>query len=333
MSSLSQMKADLHDRLWNAQQRWFEMRADGWTKHQVKMAGVKEANDQNYHMRPILFAGRSRVTYERILKSFLDFAHAKFGVQRLDDIDTKHAKAFLDDGIERGLAAKTLHTQRSALAKAFALLGKTSSGAALSRKYGEKIRGLVTAGTIAGPERATPSPEVVQRAIDILRKWDLRHRERTGRPRAYHLVARLQVETAARSISSTTRLRLESLKEGNAIEIVGKGGKALGLAITPDLHAAIREFLSQNPGVLADRDGYRTAWRRAVLAAAGRVTGTHGLRRRSAQDFYGKEYHRKLEDGASPPQARREARAQAVERLGHSRNRADQAACYLDRAA
>ncbi|MGH9784620.1 MAG: hypothetical protein ACRD88_10570 [Terriglobia bacterium] len=80
---------------------------------------------------------------------------------------------------------------------------------------------------------------------------------------------------------------------------------------------------------------YRTAWRRAVLAAGGRVTGTHGLRRRSAQDFYRDEYHRhrRLAAGNSPPQARREARAEAVERLGHGRDRADQAACYLGQAA
>jgi hypothetical protein len=333
MSSLSQMKADLHDRLWNAQQRWFQMRAEGWTKHEVKMAGVKEANDQNYHMRPILFTGRSRVTYERILKSFLTFAHERFDVQRLDNIDTKHAKAFLDDAIQRGLAAKTLHTYCSALAKAFALVGKTASGAALSRKYGERIRDLVTAGSIAGPKRATPSPDVVQRAIDILRAWDLRHQGRTGRPRAYHLVARLQVETAARSVSSTTRLRLESLKEGNAIEIVGKGGQALRLVISPNLYVAIQQFLSQNPGILGDRDGYRTAWRRAVLTARGRVTGTHGLRRRSAQDFYSAEYHRQLAAGASPTDARREARGETVGRLGHSRNRVDQATCYLGHSA
>jgi integrase len=331
--SLSQMKADLHDRLWNAQQRWFEMCAEGWTKHEVKMAGVKDANDQNFHMRPILFAGRSRVTYERILKSFLTFAHERFDVQRLDDIDTKHAKAFLDDGIQRGLAAKTLHTQRSALAKAFALVGKTASGAALSRKYGEKIRDLVTAGSIAGPERATPSPEVVQRAIEILRGWDLRHQERTKRPRAYHVVARLQVETAARGVSSTTRLRLENLKEGNVVEIVGKGGQALRLVISPDLYVAVQHFLSQNPGILADRDGYRTAWRRAIMVAGGRVTGTHGLRRRSAQDFYRTEYRKRLAAGASPAQARREARAETVERLGHSRDRVDQASCYLGPAA
>lgn len=330
---LAEMKKDLHDRLWNAQQRWFAMRDQGWTKYEVKMSGVRQFKDRNYHMRPIIFCGRSRVTYERALKNFLDFAHAKFGIQRLDDIDTPHAKAFLEEGIQRGLAAKTLHTYRSALAKAFALVGKTASGASLSRKYGTRIRERVAAGAIPGPERATPSPEVVGRAIDILRGWDTRHQERTGHPRAYHLAARLQVETAARSVSSTTRITLDALMDGNQIELVSKGGKRLLAVISPDLHGAIRQHLQATPGVLADRDGYRTAWRRAILAAGGRVTGTHGLRRRSAQDFYREEYHRRLAAGASPPEARREARAEAVERLGHSRDRGDQAACYLDPAA
>jgi hypothetical protein len=327
------MKSELHDRLWKAQERWFAMRDRGWTKFEIKMAGVRESRDQNHYMRPILFSGRSRVTYERILKDFLDFAHSKFGVQRLDDIDTPHAKAFLEDSIQRGLASKTLHTYRSALAKAFALVGKTASGVSLSRKYGAKIRELVAAGAVPGPERATPSRDVVERAIAILRGWDTRHQERTGQPRAYHLAARLQLETAARSVSSTTRITPDALKDGNRIELVAKGGKRVLAVISPDLHAAIRQYLQANPGVLADRNGYRTAWRRAILAAGGRVTGTHGLRRRSAQDFYRDEYHRRLAAGASPAEARQEARAEAVERLGHSRDRRDQAACYMGDAA
>jgi hypothetical protein len=333
MSGLSQMKGDLHDRLWKAQERWFTMRREGRTKHQVKMAGVREFADQNHYMRPILFAGRSRVTYERVLKSFVGFAHFKFGVQRLDDLDTHHAKAFLDDAMQRGLTAKTLHTYRSALAKAFALIGKTASGASLSRKYGAIIRNRLRAGVIAGPQRATPSPEVVRRAIEILRGWDARHHERTGHPRAYHLAARLQMETAARSISSTTRVGLEALKAGNRIELVGKGGRRLQVEISPDLHAAIRRHLADTPAPLADRDGYRSAWRRAVQAAGGRTTGTHGLRRLSARDFYRDEYRRRLAASASPAEACKEARAEAVERLGHSRDRADQAACYLGEAA
>lgn len=334
MASLSQMKADLHDRLWNAQQRWFAMRGDGQiSKHDVKMAGVREFGDQNYYMRPILFTGRTRTSYERALKSFLEFAHEKFAVQRLDDIDAKHAKAFLDDGIQRGLAAKTLHAHRSALAKAFALVGKTASGAALSRKYGAKIRELVAAGVIAGPQRATPSRAIAERAMEILREWDARHLERAGHPRAYHLAARLQLETAARSVSVTERLTKGCLKGENSLELIGKGGQAILRRVSPDLYAAVAEHLVNAAEPLADLRGYHAAWRRAVGAAEGRVTGTHGLRRLSTQQFYHEEYNRRVTAGASPSEARREARAEAVQRLGHSRDRSDQASCYLGRAS
>ncbi len=326
------LRQDVHDRLRGAFERWQALRGTT-TKFELKMRGLREHQDPQYFLRPLIFTGETLRSYDGVLKEFAAFAEREFGIRQLEKIGKREFRAFMDRGIERGLAAKTLHRHRSALAKVYALVGKAASGAALSRKYGGKIRDLVRSDIIAGPERATPSPEVVRRAIEILREWDRRHFDRTGRPRAYHLVARLQVETAARSISSTIRLGLDALKEGNAIELQGKGGKVIRVTISSDLHSAIREYLSLNPGILAARDGYRKAWRRAVLDAGGRVTGTHGLRRRSAQDFYGDEYHRRLAAGASPSEARREARADAVERLGHSRDRADQATCYLGDAA
>ncbi len=332
MGGLSQMKADLHDRLWNAQQRWFEMRDQGWTKYAIKTEGIRQAGDPNLLMRPILFTGRTRTTYEGVLKCFLEFAHEKFEVQRLDDVGTPHARAFLDDAIRRGLAAKTLQLYRSALAKLGALTGQSASFAALSVKYGDRIRDLVASEHLAGPERATPSLEVAHEAVEILREWDDRHRLRTGRPRAYHLAARLQIETAARSVSASTRVTLGALKDGHRIALVGKGGRILECEVSPDLHAALRRFLTANPGGLADLPGYRMAWRRAIQTAGGRITGTHGLRRRSIREFYGDEYRRLLAGGAAPDVARREARARAVERLGHGRDRREQAACYLDPA-
>jgi hypothetical protein len=326
------LRQEVHDRLRGAFERWQALRGTT-TKFELKMRGLKEHQDPQYFLRPLIFTGETLRSYDAVLKEFVCFAEREFGITRLDEVDKREFRAFMERGIEQGLAAKTLHRWRSALAKGFALVGKAASGAALSRKYGAKIRALVRNGVIAGPGRATPSPEVVRRAIEVLKAWDQRHQERTGCPRAYHLVARLQLETAARSVSSTTRLDLDALKDGNVVELVAKGGKATRFVISADLHFAIREYLDRNPGRLADRDGYRTAWRRAVLAAGGRVTGTHGLRRRSAQDFHGAEYRRRLADGAAPSNARREARAETVERLGHSRNRGDQAACYLGPAA
>jgi hypothetical protein len=103
--------------------------------------------------------------------------------------------------------------------------------------------------------------------------------------------------------------------------------------VSADLYAAVAGHLDATGGSLADRRGYQAAWRRAVEAAQGRVTGTHGLRRLSTQDFYRREYARLLAGGASPAEARQAAREEAVQRLGHNRDRSDQAACYLGEAA
>lgn len=332
--SLNGMKRDLHDRLWNAQQRWFAMRGAGQvSKFDMKKAGIREFRDPNHYLRPLLFTGRTRTTYERVLKCFVEFAHARFGVQKFDDIDTKHGKAFLDDAIQRGLAAKTLHVYRSALAKGFALIGKTASGESLSRKFGARIRDLVVAGAIPGPARVTPSHAVVERAIDILRDWDARHFERTGEPRAYHLAALLQLETAARGVSVTDRLTKDCLKGDSHLDVIGKGGQVILTQVTPGLYAAISEHLGNSGRTLADLRGYQAAWRRAVVATGGRTTGTHGLRRLSTQEFYREKYAQLLANGSSPEEARQEARQEAVQRLGHSRDRGDQAVCYLGSAA
>lgn len=327
--SLSGMKHDLHDRLWNAQQRWFAMREDGWTKHAVKKAGISDAGDQNARMRNLLFTGATRTTYEKILKSFVEFAHAKFGAQRLEDIGVREARSFMDAAIEQRLAAKTLHTYRSALSKYGSVTGQTRSFAALSSRYGRIIRGLTHSGQVDGPDRATPSPEVMNRAIEILRAWDTHSND----SRAYHLAARLQLETAARSFSATERMTRDCLLDGNRVCIIGKGGQRLIHMISPALHEELSRHLGAHPGPLADLRGYQAAYRRAMDKFGGKVTGTHGARRLSTQMFYSREYHRLVSAGLSPTDARREARAQAIERLGHSRGRTDQAACYLDRAA
>lgn len=330
---LSEMKQAMHDRLWNAHQRWLTMRQAGSaTKRELKLRGLREHGDANHYIRNLVFAGSTKRAVEETVKSFIEFAHVKFGVERLEDLGRREFNAFVENGIARGLAASTLETRCSHLAKAGALLGRTESFAALSRRWARRIRALARSGELRPPERATPSPEVVERAIAILRERDERHAARTGQPRAYHLVARLQLETAGRCVSATDRVTLDALREGNLVEIVGKGGKSLLLEVSPDLHGALRQHLLECPGPLADRDAYREAWRRAVKDAGGRVTGTHGLRRRSTQDFCRDEYHRRRVTGASPAHACAEARSATIERLGHSRDRQDQAACYLGSA-
>ncbi len=326
------MKQELHDKLWLAFQRWQELRESSVTKHDLKMRGIRECGDPNRHTRNLIFCGNTLRTYERVLRDFVDYARREHGATRLVDIGRKEFRAYMDRAIAQGLAVKTLNLYRSALAKfGSAVTRQTESFAALSGKYGWKIRQLAKLGQLTGPTRATPSREVLDRAIAILRDWDARHFGRTGEPRAYQLVARLQMETSARSISVTTRLTGDCLREGNLLTIIGKGGKELTFTLSPDLHRTLRVWFAQYPGPLAGQGGYRSAYARAVESAGGRVTGTHGARRRSVQDWYASRYRQAVGSGVAPADAAQQAAGEALERLGHSRHRRDHRATYLGR--
>ena len=303
------------------------------TKHGLKVRGIREGGDANRYIRNLIFTGSTKRAVEETLKSFVEFAHEKFGVERLEDLGRLEFKAFIEDGIARGLAASTLEARCSHLAKLGALIGKTESFTALSRKWAGRIRDLAREGALKKPERLTPSPEVVNRAIEVLRVWDQVHTARTGQPRGYYLAARLQLETAGRSVSVTERLTKDCLKDGSQIELNGKGGRRVLVPVSADLYSAIATHLDSAGQIKIEQRAYHSAWRRAVLAVGGRATGTHGLRRLSTQEFYRAEYARLIAAGAPPAEARMQARAAAVERLGHSRHRTDQAACYLGSAA
>jgi hypothetical protein len=127
----------------------------------------------------------------------------------------------------------------------------------------------------------------------------------------------------------TERLTAGCLKDGHQVALIGKSGKVLHYVLPPDLHHALRLWFAHRPGPLAGQRGYQTAYRRAIQAAGGRVTGTHGARRRSAQDFYIHQYRQAVGPGLSPSDAAEQAAGDAIERLGHGRARRDHRRIYL----
>jgi len=80
--------------------------------------------------------------------------------------------------------------------------------------------------------------------------------------------------------------------EGNQIELVGKGGRRILVPVSADLYAAIAAHMELAGDIHIEKRAYQTAWRRAVIGAGGRATGTHGLRRLSTREFYRAEYAR-----------------------------------------
>jgi hypothetical protein len=335
---ISKMKDELHAKLWQAQQRWFSLKDQGYTKHDLKVQGIRERGDMFYATRGIIFTGATRVAYEQELKRFLDYAYAVRGKSDNSQIDKKDFRAYLEARMAEGGARAEMNKIRAAIVKFGALYGKWESFHALSKKLGEKIRELSRSGQLRGPARPHVSPEVRQAVLDRLKALDLAAEARTGAPRAYALVLELQKEASLRSIEATDRLSRESLMglgdDKGRIAILGKGGRVRTAFVSSQLYHRLEAHFSRSKApALAPRRAYQVALRRATLAVSGKVTGSHAHRRTSALEEKNARYQDHLKKGKTTKKARRLAVEETVEHLGHSRNRRDLAAAYLGKGA
>jgi hypothetical protein len=327
---LSDMKEQLHQKLWAAQDRWFEQKAGGGTKRDLKLEGLRETGDIFAKTRFLIFTGATRVAYERELKRFVDYAHTALGRTQNREIDTKDFKAYIEHLLLHGASAKELSKVKSAIAKFGAFYGRAESFARVSRKIGGRIRELVRTHQLPPPARPHVTPQVREAVIRRLEQLDAE----CAAPRAYHLAARLQQEASLRAIEATKRFGRQSLLgltgEKGLVSILGKGGRVRTAEISCDLFSRIEDhFRRSSLETLADLRGYQQALRRSTLAVGGRATGTHAHRRTSATELKNALYRKYAGDGLTPKAARERAVQDTVEHLGHSRNRRDLAAAYL----
>ncbi len=82
---ISQMKDEIHARLWQAQQRWFSLKDQGLTKHDLKMQGIREHGDMFHATRAIIFTGATSFlcTGMRLrVRTWLPEAHARYETPR-----------------------------------------------------------------------------------------------------------------------------------------------------------------------------------------------------------------------------------------------------------
>jgi hypothetical protein len=328
------MKDELHAKLWQAQQRWFSLKYQGYTKHDLKVQGLRERGDMFYATRGIIFTGATRLAYEQELKRFLDYAHAVRGKTDNSQIDKKDFRAYLEARMAEGGAKAEMNKIRAAIVKFGALYGKWESFHALSKKLGEQVRELSRSGQLRGPSRPHVSPEVRAAVIDRLRHLDGLSEARTGVPRGYALALALQKEGSLRSIEATERFTRESLLrlEGDKgrIAILGKGGRIRTALISKDLFNRLQAHFDRSKAPsLAPLRAYQVAVRRATLAVGGQATGTHAHRRTSAEELKNAKYKDHVKDGKTTKQASELAVQDTVEHLGHSRNRSDLARAYL----
>jgi hypothetical protein len=331
---ISKMKDELHARLWSAQQRWFTLKEQGWTKHDLKMQGIRERGDMFYATRGIIFTGATRLAYEHELKRFLDYAHTVRGKADNIQVDKKDFRAYMEARLAQGGAKAEMNKIRAAIVKFGALYGKWESFHALSKKLGERIRELSKSGQLRGPSRPHVSPEVRAAVIDRLRYLDGLAEARRGAPRGYALALELQKEGSLRSVEATDRFTRQCLLgfEGDKgrVAIVGKGGRVRTVLISKELYGRLEDhFKCSKAESLAPLRAYQVAVRRATLAVGGKATGTHAHRRTSAVEVKNEKYKKHLKEGATTKNASELAIQDAVEHLGHSRTRKDLAAAYL----
>ncbi len=237
---ISIMKNELHVRLWSAQQRWFALKDQGLTKHDLKMQGIRERGDMFFATRAILFTGSTRLAYEKELKRFLDFAYTVRGRTENDQVDKKDFRAYMEVRLAQGGAKTEMNKIRAAIVKFGALYGKWESFHALSKKVGATIRELSRSGQLRGPARPHVTPEVRQAILDRLSRLDALAEARTGQPRGYTLALELQKEASLRSIEATDRFTSQSLLglegDNGRISILGKGGRVRTAFISKDLY-------------------------------------------------------------------------------------------------
>ena len=331
---ISRMKDELHAKLWQAQQRWFSLKDQGYTKHDLKVKGLRERGDMFYATRGIIFTGATRLAYEQELKRFLDYAHAVRGKTDNSYIDKKDFRGYMEARMAEGGAKAEMNKIRAAVVKFGALYGKWESFHALSKKLGEKIRELSRSGQLRGPARPHVTPEVRQAVLERLRALDSKAEARTGLPRGYALALELQKEASLRSIEATDRFGRQSLAglhgDKGRISIIGKGGRFRTALISADLYRRLEAHFGRSKvAVLAPRRAYQVAVRRAVLAVGGTSTGSHAQRRTSAVEKKNAKYRDHLIDGRTTKKARELAVGDTIEHLGHSRNRNDLVEAYL----
>ncbi len=312
---LATMKEELHQRLWPAQERWFALQATGASKHDIKMDSLRQRGDAYFESRRLLFWGKTRIDYERVLKRFVRFCHER-GRVRNADIDKRDMRDYLMHLLERGASASYLEKVKSAIVKFGAVYGKYQSFKATGRKIGALVRERVAAGATAPSSHQRVTPEIAQRAMDRLRELDERFEIKTGLPRGYHLAAELQSRCGLRAFEATERMRPARLTD---IDVIGKGGKERNLQIPQDLLNRLGEFFAETGATcLAPLRVYEAAVRRAVIAVGGRATGTHARRRLWAQGYKNARY-KKIPVPGTP--ARRRGRTVADRYPGSPRSR------------
>ena len=223
-----------------------------------------------------IYGSKTYSRYKSIIKQFLDFSKANFGVKDAFLVTPEHVEAWLVSKIDNKVAYATIRTYASALEKmdvARERYRETMSKKHLKRIVNQSAEWSQTISEVRAiakdqlesfvPSRAYAETETIFKEIQ-----DPMH----------ELVARLQHDGGGR-ISEVKKLTARNLPEHGKLHLINtKGGRPRTVRIPPRLWERVNNVIEQNGELSVNYSKYNKDLKIAVAKVGQQWHGTHGLR-------------------------------------------------------
>ncbi len=257
----------------------------GQSKHQAKEQARAElqrlgqpATWRNVGARLPIFSYGTAQEYKDVWHNFAAFSKTNLGIRDIEKTTGNHISAYLNNRAEAGVSRATFAKESAALAKLELALNKYSEKLHRGNEYTFRTD-IDRAVSAHGRElarftgsRAYAAPEQMISNITTSE---------------HQLVARIQYESGAR-VSEAGFIRPEQLRgigtdkitgaDRGCIGIVGKGGKANTIGMSPQTYRLLGRYLDENRELRIDHQAYRRNMSAAAQRTGQSYFGTHGLR-------------------------------------------------------
>lgn len=283
----------------------------GESKHRAKTTIRSElarmglpATWHNIGSRLPIYSYGTAQEYKDIWHSYANYAKGGLGLRDIEKTSGAHIKAYLEQRANSGISRATLAKESAAMAKMELALNMYSERYNRGNSYSFQSDIREVSRTYQGElsrfvgSRSYYAPEQLIERITVPE---------------HQLTAKIQLESGAR-ISEAGRIKVEQLRGIGTdritgelrgyFGIVGKGGKANTLSLSPETYRRLEHQIEENGNHDIDHGNYREDLREAALATGQKYTGSHGLRwnfaanRMEELQEYGMPYEASLSETA-----------------------------------
>ena len=270
---------------WQVQQLYSSLAAIGASKHAAKSAAYSNGAKTQAEVAKItgIHSYATADAYRDVWRAVGEFARSEYGIRDMEKLTGQHAAAWLESKINDGIARATFDKYAAATSKLEAALNRYSEINEKGNKYDFNLKdvrslGIKELGTRNHEPRAYADP------ISMLSRLDSQH----------SLAANIQLEGGAR-VKEASQIKAEQLHGIHAdkitgemkgqISVVGKGGKARVIQVSPNTYNNLKNAINASGGVYkaGDYKEYLSSLKHAANETKQDYSGTHGLRWTYAQ--------------------------------------------------